>query len=61
NAWYAPFYDLIQKALSSPHKVTMGQFYTETGVFLGIGVIAVIVSVLNYFFVSHYVFRWRTA
>lgn len=22
NAWYAPFYDLIQTALSSPHKVT---------------------------------------
>ncbi|QMI04274.1 peptide antibiotic transporter SbmA [Citrobacter sp. RHB25-C09] len=61
NAWYAPFYDLIQSALSSPHKVTISQFYQEVFVFLGIAVIAVIVSVLNYFFVSHYVFRWRTA
>ena len=26
NAWYAPFYDLIQSALSSPHKVTINQF-----------------------------------
>ncbi|EDJ2358651.1 peptide transporter [Salmonella enterica subsp. enterica serovar Mbandaka] len=34
NAWYAPFYDLIQTALSSPHKVTLGQFYHEVGVFL---------------------------
>lgn len=61
NAWYAPFYDLIQTALSSPHKVTINQFYSETGVFLGIALIAVTVSVLNNFFISHYVFRWRTA
>ncbi len=61
NAWYAPFYDLIQKALSSPHKVAIDQFYHEVGVFLGIALIAVIIGVMNNFFVSHYVFRWRTA
>lgn len=61
SAWYAPFYDLIQTALSSPHKVTIEQFYREVGVFLGIALIAVVISVLNNFFVSHYVFRWRTA
>ena len=61
NAWYAPFYDLIQTALSAPHKVTIEQFYHEVGVFLGIALIAVIVGVMNNFFVSHYVFRWRTA
>ena len=61
NAWYAPFYDLIQTALSSPHIVTIEQFYREVGVFLGIALIAVVISVLNNFFVSHYVFRWRTA
>lgn len=61
NAWYAPFYDLIQKALGSPHKVSIDQFYHEVGVFLGIALIAVIIGVMNNFFVSHYVFRWRTA
>ena len=61
NAWYAPFYDLIQTALSAPHKVTINQFYHEVGVFLGIALIAVIIGVMNNFFVSHYVFRWRTA
>ncbi|EHG5981818.1 peptide antibiotic transporter SbmA [Escherichia fergusonii] len=61
NAWYAPFYDLIQQALSAPHKVKIEQFYHEIGVFLGIAFIAVVVSVLNNFFVSHYVFGWRTA
>lgn len=44
NAWYAPFYDLIQTALSSPHKVTIEQFYREVGVFLGIALIAVVIS-----------------
>lgn len=39
NAWYAPFYDLIQTALSSPHKVTINQFYHEVGVFLGIALL----------------------
>ncbi|VDZ80564.1 transport protein [Salmonella bongori] len=29
--------------------------------FLGIALIAVVIGVLNNFFVSHYVFRWRTA
>lgn len=61
NAWYAPFYDLIQTALSAPHKVKIEQFYHEVGVFLGIALIAVVVGVLNNFFISHYVFRWRTA
>lgn len=61
NARYAPFYDLIQSALATPHKVSINQFYQEIGVFLGIAIIAVIIGVMNNFFVSHYVFRWRTA
>ena len=61
NAWYAPFYDLIQSALATPHKVSINQFYHEIGIFLGIALIAVVIGVLNNFFVSHYVFRWRTA
>ncbi|KIS41497.1 peptide antibiotic transporter SbmA [Kosakonia radicincitans] len=61
NAWYQPFYDLIQTALSAPNKVKLSQLYSEIGVFLWIALIAVTVAVLNYFFISHYVFRWRTA
>ena len=61
NAWYAPFYDLIQTALSAPHKVSLGQFYHEVGIFLGIALIAVVVGVMSNFFISHYIFRWRTA
>lgn len=61
NAWYAPFYDLIQKALSAPNKVPIGELYAGLVSFMGIAMIAVTVAVLNNFFVSHYVFRWRTA
>lgn len=61
NAWYAPFYDLIQRALSAPNNVSIVELYRGVGVFLGIALIAVVVSVLNLFFISHYVFRWRTA
>ena len=61
NNWYGPFYDLIQKALSAPNAVTASQLYVQFAIFGGIATIAVVVGVLNYFFISHYIFRWRTA
>ncbi len=76
NDWYGPFYDLIQKALAggaastgdastagatASAPVTLPQFYKELATFAGIAFIAVVVGVLNRFFVSHWVFRWRTA
>lgn len=61
NAWYGPFYDLVQTALSKSAPVTLTQFYGELATFAWIALIAVTIGVLNSFFVSHYVFRWRTA
>jgi peptide/bleomycin uptake transporter len=61
NNWYGPFYDLVQAALSHTAHVTLGQFYGGIGTFLRIALAAVTVGVLTAFFVSHYVFRWRTA
>lgn len=61
NAWSGPFYDLIQKALSKPDSVNIEQFYHGIVTFLGIALIAVVIGVLNNFFISHYVFRWRSA
>ncbi len=62
NDWYGPFYDLIQRALSQkPPIPTLGEFYGELLNFAGIAFIAVLVGVLTRFFVSHYIFRWRTA
>jgi len=61
NAWYEPFYDLIQRALTHPNTVQIATLYQQLGGFLSIALIAVLLDVLNMFFISHYVFRWRTA
>ena len=60
NAWYNPFYDLIQKMLSTGGG-DVGQLYAGIMTFLYIAMVYVTIAVLNLFFVSHYVFRWRTA
>jgi peptide/bleomycin uptake transporter len=61
NDWYGPFYDLIQAALSKSKPVTLAEFYGFLLSFAGIAFVAVVIGVLARYFVSHYVFRWRTA
>jgi peptide/bleomycin uptake transporter len=61
NSWYGPFYDLVQAALSKSKPVTAEEFYAELATFAWIALVAVAVGVLTRFFVSHYIFRWRTA
>lgn len=61
NDWYGPFYDLVQTALSKSAPVTLLQFYLQLATFAEIAFVAVTVGVLTRFFVSHYIFRWRTA
>lgn len=61
NSWYGPFYDLVQAALSKSAPVTVEQFYSELLTFTSIALVAVMVGVMTRFFVSHYIFRWRTA
>jgi len=61
NDWYGPFYDLVQAALSKSAPVTLSQFYLQLATFAEIAFVAVTVGVLTRFFVSHYIFRWRTA
>ncbi len=61
NSWYGPFYNMIQAALSKSAPVTIEQFYAQLSTFAGIALVAVVVGVITRFFVSHYIFRWRTA
>ena len=61
NNWYGPFWDLIQAILAKQVTVPATRVYAEILTFMGIAGIAVIVSALTVFLVSHYVFRWRTA
>jgi peptide/bleomycin uptake transporter len=58
---FGPFYDLVQAALSKSKTVTLGEFYGELSTFASIALVAVTVAVLTNFFISHYIFRWRTA
>jgi peptide/bleomycin uptake transporter len=61
NTWFGPFYDLVQAALSKSGGGTVEGFYGELSTFAGIALAAVVVGVMTQFFVSHYIFRWRTA
>ncbi len=61
NAWYGPFYDLIQRALTRVGSVNIAVFYQQILAFLGIALITVVLNVINAFFISHWIFRWRTA
>jgi peptide/bleomycin uptake transporter len=61
NDWRGPFYNLIQKALTTPGSVTRGELYEGIYTFFSIATVAILVIALTRFFTSHYVFRWRTA
>ncbi|NIE97296.1 peptide antibiotic transporter SbmA [Acinetobacter sp. Tr-809] len=60
NAWYNPFYSLIQKMVSSGGG-DLKQLYSEMFTVILIAMVYVTIAILNLFFVSHYIFRWRTA
>ena len=59
NAWYVPFWDLVQKMLTNGGDIV--DLYKEAAIFLSIAMVAVTLAIINVFFTSHYVFRWRTA
>jgi peptide/bleomycin uptake transporter len=65
NDWYGPFYDMIQAAMMPPAQrtteVTIEGYFGFLLVFAGIAFVAVTVAVALRFFVSHFIFRWRTA
>ena len=61
NNWYGPFYDMIQAALSKSRPVELAEFYGYLVDFSGIAFVYVVVYALTRFFISHYIFRWRTA
>ena len=61
NNWYRPFYDAIQNALSDSSTTTASDLYGYILSFLILAMTYVLISIMTSFFVSHYVFRWRTA
>ncbi|MEZ5741030.1 MAG: peptide antibiotic transporter SbmA [Burkholderiaceae bacterium] len=61
NQWFGSFYDMIQKALATPDSVSVTDYYGQLMTFGKIALVYITVVVLMRFFVSHYIFRWRTA
>jgi peptide/bleomycin uptake transporter len=61
NNWRRPFFDAVQTALSPKSTVTATQLYGLIIDFAQIAFVAIFVFVVTKFFISHYVFRWRTA
>ncbi len=63
NNWRRPFFDSVQQALTpeSEEKITTEILYDLIITFSAIAMLAIFVFVITRFFVSHYVFRWRTA
>ena len=61
NAWYGPFYDDIQKALSGNGAIPASQIYGHFIVFCTIAFPYIAFIIANRFFTSHFIFRWRTA
>lgn len=60
NAWYNPFYSLIQDMVSKGGG-DLQLLYSEMLTFIYIAMVYVTVAIFNLFFVSHYIFRWRNA
>jgi peptide/bleomycin uptake transporter len=61
NNWFGPFYDLIQAALGHTRPVSLTEYYGQLTTVTTILLTYIVVTSMNLFFVSHYVFRWRTA
>lgn len=61
NNWRGPFFDLFQKALTTPGSVSAGELYSMFWIYAWIGAVGMGLFVVTRFFVSHYIFRWRTA
>jgi len=61
NEWFGEFYDTLQKALTTPGSVTEAEFISYLFTFAKIAGLWIIIAIITGFFVSHWVFRWRTS
>ena len=61
NNWRRPFFDTVQDALTGEGNVTAWDLYSYIITFAEIAFLFIAVFVITRFFVSHYIFRWRTA
>lgn len=67
NNWRRPFFDLVQEALNpdAPERKPVAEYSEQLFdlilIFAEIAFLWIIIYVITRFFVSHFIFRWRTA
>jgi peptide/bleomycin uptake transporter len=61
NAWYGPFYDLINAGLTKSRPITQGELYGSLMTFVWLAAITTFVYSFMTFFFRHFIFRWRDA
>lgn len=61
NNWRRPFFDAVQDALTAGTTVQAADLYSLILIFAQIAFLFIFIFVGTRFFVSHYIFRWRTA
>jgi len=61
NEWFGVFYDMIQKALSTPNAITIEEYWSSLASFIALAGMYIALYVAISFFTAHYLFRWRTA
>ena len=61
NNWRRPFFDSVQNALTPEKDIPASELYDLITIFAEIAFLAIFVFVITRFFVSHFIFRWRTA
>ena len=61
NYWSRGMFDNMQFAMSGEKDIPASQFYQDILIFAQIAFVYVAIYVASRFFISHYIFRWRTA
>jgi peptide/bleomycin uptake transporter len=59
NKWFGAFYDMLQKALSTPGAIQVEEYYGFLLTFGQLAGLYVFISVITSFVTSHWIFRWR--
>jgi peptide/bleomycin uptake transporter len=61
NNWRRPFFDAVQNALSENSTTTAADLFSYIWIFAQLAFLFIAVIVVFRYFVSHWIFRWRTA
>ena len=61
NEWFGTFYDMIQKALSEPGAVSIGEYWAGLASFGWLAAMWIGLALVGSFFTAHFLFRWRSA